>query len=342
MSCNNLSNIKLSNSITSIGNFVFSGCESLSSIIIPNGVTTIGYSPFQYCYNLENINIPASVIDGAEEVKSNSGRLNINVDKNNPNYSDIDGVLFSKDKTQLLCYAKDKAQPYYTIPNNTVSIGVGAFWDCSDLAKVKIPNSVTNIGDRAFVGCKIKNIDIPDSVTNIGESAFWQCYYLKKIDLPSGITKISEATFALCYDLKAVGIPKSITTIEPNAFLLLTGLDVYYAGTKEEWVKLNCDLPYATIHYNSTMPKDPDISILNCTNNSVTVDVSNLNGTSGTVVLAVYDDYNETLKFMTSKPAAEMVTFDNVDLKSSIINVMLWNNMNDIKPLAETDGTLVF
>ena len=74
------------------------------------------------------------------------------VESENPEYSSADGVLFNKNKTELLCCPARKSGNY-DIPNSVTSIGDRAFGYCSNLTSVTIPNSVTSIGDMAFENC---------------------------------------------------------------------------------------------------------------------------------------------------------------------------------------------
>ena len=144
--------------VTSIGDNAFSGCHSLESVTIPNSVTSIGCSPFY----------------GTSKLK------NIDVYPENANYSSIDGILYNKDVTKLICCPGAKIS--VTIPNSVTSIGNYAFSYCSNLASVTIPNSVTSIGDDAFYVCSsLESVTIPNSVTSIGDDAFYDCNDLKTI-----------------------------------------------------------------------------------------------------------------------------------------------------------------
>ena len=77
----------------------------------------------------------------------------ISVASDNPNYIGIDGVLFNKDKTMIVVYPARKYGSEYTIPNSVTTIGEWAFVRCSSLASIDIPNSVTTIGEGAFYCC---------------------------------------------------------------------------------------------------------------------------------------------------------------------------------------------
>ena len=85
------------------------------------------------------------------------------------------------------------------VPNSITSIGVSAFTECTGLTSVIIPNSVTSIGDFAFDGCKsLTSINITSSVTSIGYSAFRDCTGLTSINIPSSVTSIGDAAFEGC------------------------------------------------------------------------------------------------------------------------------------------------
>ena len=156
-----LTELVISDSVTSINSYAFSGCTSLTSIMIPNGVTSIGHGAFYGC----------------------SGLTSIMVDSNNPNYASIDGVLFDKAITELICYPERKNETSYVMPNNVTSIGNGAFDDCSSLISIVLSDSVTGIGVDAFCGCSgLTGITIPNSVTSIGEFAFYGCSSLTIIE----------------------------------------------------------------------------------------------------------------------------------------------------------------
>ncbi len=106
-----------------------------------------------------------------------------------------------------------------TIPNSVTSIGYYAFLGCSSLASVTIPNSVTSIGASAFRGCSsLTSVTIPNSVTSIGEGTFYDCNSLTSITIPNSVTSIGASAFRGCSSLTSVTIPNSVTSIGNYTF----------------------------------------------------------------------------------------------------------------------------
>ena len=135
-------------------------------------VTTIGKNAFALT-GLGCLHIPASITDIKPNAFKFSGFNKIEVDKNNLNYTSINGVLFSKDKTVLLAYPKENSATSYIIPDGVKIIESTAFMGTSNLNSIVIPNGVTTIKENAFYLCSnLKNISIPTSVKSIGRDAF--------------------------------------------------------------------------------------------------------------------------------------------------------------------------
>ncbi len=174
--CSGLTSVTIPSGVTSIGNYAFWDCNGLTSVTIPNNVTSIGHGAFQYCSGLKSIIIPSSVTSiGDNAFGDCNGLTSITVEPQNTAYSSPDGVLLSKDQTNLILFPAAK-KGAYVIPSGITSIGNGQFQNCSGLTSVIIPGSVTSIGNNAFNGCSgLTSLTIPSSVTTIGDSAFWGC-----------------------------------------------------------------------------------------------------------------------------------------------------------------------
>ena len=131
-------------------------------------------------------------------------------------------------------YNNNKPTGAITIPATVVnggntysvtSVGVGAFYRCTELAAINIPNSVTSIGGGAFYECKgLISINIPSGVTSIEAYTFEKCSGLTSIDIPSGVTKIEKGTFSGCEGLTSIDIPNGVTSIGASAFYGCKGL----------------------------------------------------------------------------------------------------------------------
>ena len=106
-----------------------------------------------------------------------------------------------------------------TIPDSVTSIGNFAFYDCTGLTSVNIPDGVTSIGNSAFYDCTgLTSVDIPDSVTSIGDGAFFRCSGLTSVTIPGSVTSIGGNAFWGCAGLTSVTIPDSVTSIGGFAF----------------------------------------------------------------------------------------------------------------------------
>ena len=249
--CYKLKKIKIPDSVQSLGNGTFYKCINLTQVNIPNGVKTIpgyvsaqGYADetaaagcFQDCRSIKNIIIPSSVSTIGESAFSGCTSLSsvfigsgvkeldkrgfygcdslaeITVDEKNANYSSLDGVLFNKDKTNVIICPNGK-KGTYSLPNKVTKISSYAFCNCSGLTSVTIPNSVTSIEDYAFDDCTgLTNIAIPNSVTSIGYSAFSGCTGLTSVTIPNSVTSIGNYAFSQCSGLTNVSISNKVTSL---------------------------------------------------------------------------------------------------------------------------------
>ena len=106
-----------------------------------------------------------------------------------------------------------------TIPESVTDIGIEAFRNCTSLTNVTIPQSVTYISDFTFYGCtSLTSVTIPESVTKICLLAFSNCTSLTNVTIPQSVTYISDFAFENCTSLTNVTVPESVTTFCLSAF----------------------------------------------------------------------------------------------------------------------------
>jgi len=247
--CASLTGATISGGVTNIGKSAFSRCTSLTSIIIPSSVTTIGNSAFHDCA-LTTVTIPYSVTTiGNGAFGACASLTTITVSENNPNYADIDGVLFNKNRTALIQYPRGLSDSSYTVPDSVTDIGKYAFLYCESLTAVTIPNSVTNISTDAFFCCtSLTSLVIGNSIANISTTAFYWCSSLTRVLFTGNAPKVVgvSAFFGASGTLRHYRFPDAtgwnqyldgfpvellpLTYTSDGTQVTITGLDSSYRG----------------------------------------------------------------------------------------------------------------
>ncbi len=265
--------------------------DDIEKIVISDGITYVKFSSFSDCTNIKEFDLGKDV----RELESiNPGTIHpvnhkyfktlekININSNNPYMISVDGVVYNKNKTMLICYPCGREATEYTIANGVKSIELSCFSYSKNLEKISIPNSLKTIGYNAFGNSGIVDLTIPDSVNLIEGDPFYDCKSLKTVKVGNGVTRIEA--FSGCDNLetielgsniecisgnfneslKTIIIPKSLKEIGSNVFENCYNLEkVYYSGSESDWDKIligsgNNGLFITNIQYNFSPTDQPD------------------------------------------------------------------------------------
>nr|WP_288663232.1 leucine-rich repeat domain-containing protein [uncultured Anaerostipes sp.] len=157
--------------VTAIAGSAFSNCFYLEEINLGNGVRKLGVAAFKNCMSIQSITIPKNVQKIGYNVAYFCDKLAAyHVDEQNENYCDIDGVLYTKDKSKLVIYPKAKklTDQIYTVDPACKEIEGMAFDYAAGLKEIKLPDGLTTIGRYAFLCCEqLEKLQIPETVTTI-------------------------------------------------------------------------------------------------------------------------------------------------------------------------------
>ena len=199
--CSALTSITIPDNVTSVGSYAFAGCSALTSITIPNNVTSIGSYAFAVCSALTSVTIPNSVTSIGDYAFSGCSVLkDITLNSNS-----IVSKTYTSDKNIKSIFGAQVKK--FIIGGDVTSIGNYAFYNCSKLTSVTIPNSVKTIGDHTFYNCSaLTSVTIPNSVKTIGDHAFYNCSALTSVTVGNGVTSIGVNAFQNCSALTSVHI----------------------------------------------------------------------------------------------------------------------------------------
>ena len=204
--CSGLTRLFLPSTITSIGHFAFENCSGLTSMTLPPSLTSIGGKVFYGCSRLTSLTVPSTLTSVEKDAF-----LYISV-------SDFRYIIYG----DLATYVQ-RGQPYYSLSNETNTIKY--YYNGQELTDLRIPSSVTSIGNYAFPYCRdLKNMTLPSGVTSIGNCAFKCCSGLTSVTLPSSTTSIGAEAFSGCSGLTSVTLPLNLASIGYQVFRYCSGL----------------------------------------------------------------------------------------------------------------------
>jgi len=279
--------------VTVIGNKAFEGCKTLSDFVLPNKVKKIGVDAFASS-SLKRITIPTSVSEIGSGAFSQSHELSeIIVSKENQLYSSIDGALYNKNQTSLLCCPAGYQAIEFDIPEGISTISQSAFSGCNKIVKINIPESVLNIGSNAFSYCtSLKSIVIPNSVKVIMHMILIGCTDLQNATIGSSVRLIDSYAFNYCNNISTI---TCLPTIPPVVYSNNFNTQVYQNATL--YVPNGCKEAYSSAemwsNFQNIVEMEPvGISDINAADGEVSVTVENgaivVNGADGTAAVEVY------------------------------------------------------
>lgn len=239
--------------LTEIGDYAFNQCYKLQNVVLPNTIEVIGWDAFRSCpithidlpesllvigraafSYLVTVNIPKNVRLIGHDVFMGSDAtpfcdcplVEINVDADNEHYCSVDGVLFNKSMTELVCYPSKKEGVSYSVPDGVQTIVYDAFSDV-ELTNISLPGSLQVIEMYAFREARqLVEINLPEGLVIIGTNAFYYCRALTSITIPSTVTTMEDA---IC---NGANLQEFIVAPSNTSFKAVDGVLMSYDGTK--------------------------------------------------------------------------------------------------------------
>lgn len=213
--CKNLEKVELPDNLKRIERSAFYGCFNLREIKLPEGLEYIGADSFWGCVFIEEFYIPASVseiempiFDACYNIMGEQkyALKNVCVSPKNVNYQSIDGVVYSKDGTEIVWYPGGRRDSSYTVCDSTIKVGNNALSN-EFVQTIHLPETIKILGERAFSGAlNLENINLPEKLEEINSCAFEACWKLKELVIPQSVTYIGYWAFAKCITLADIYI----------------------------------------------------------------------------------------------------------------------------------------
>lgn len=202
-----LKTLELNEGLASIGNGAFSG-TNVAEVVLPDSLVNLGTGVFANMKQLNTVTVGRQVPAGAltEAFVGDGSLLEFKADDSVANYSVADGVLFNKDKTQLVAFpaAKKTAGGVYTVPETVKDIAASAF-SGAQVSKVNMPKGLASIGKNGFAGAALTSVVLPDGFEAMGEQAFMGCSSLTYANI-GGAVEVPQRAFSKCVSLSTVNL----------------------------------------------------------------------------------------------------------------------------------------
>ncbi|TWH57574.1 Bacterial surface proteins containing Ig-like domains [Desulfitobacterium sp. LBE] len=244
--CRDLTEIRLPDTLRTIGYAAFAGCQSLTGINLPEGLEQLGGQAFRACGSLREVNIPASLKDFNLNTFGSNGDIRFAVAEENPVYTCRDGVIYTKDGKTLV-RAGIIGSDSFVVPDPVTEISSGAFFH-HPLTTITLGSNLKTIGPEAFSGClQLEEVNLNEGLKSIGDKAFKDCLRLGEILFNEGLESIGANAFEGTAALKEIVLPAGLTSLGQNAFkgsglekadLAGSGLETLPYGTFWDCVRL--------------------------------------------------------------------------------------------------------
>lgn len=207
--CTALEEIGLPKGLSELGGGAFEGCTALKSLRFERDLENIDEihreSPLAGCTALTGITLGAATLRG-DWIPAAPSLTEIRVDRENKQLASVDGVLYSRDKKTLLRVPGGRVGAF-AVARGTREIAPFAFSGCSGITEVKLPSTLTCIGEAAFSGCNsLEKIVLPGGLRRLGARAFGDCKALSELNIPAGLTDIGADALNGCTSLVGISV----------------------------------------------------------------------------------------------------------------------------------------
>ena len=200
-----ISEIDIPDSVTMIGSEAFKGCVNLTHVDLPDGLTVLCAGAFEACTGITSIEIPSGITILNTDTFSETG---------------LTEVIIPDTVTELgqRVFKNCTALKSVVLPDHLTSLGDETFAGCTSLTEIDLPDSLERISWDGFSESGLTHIELPNSVTEIGARAFQDCKALESVVLSENLTRIRDTAFSGCEKLASIELPSSLEKIETSAF----------------------------------------------------------------------------------------------------------------------------